>query len=85
MTRHLIAMLMILSVAGPAVADTKPAAKPTRKNDPDAIRCVKMPVTGSLARFERTCMTNREWEQNRDDARRMQGLTCSDRARCAGN
>jgi hypothetical protein len=41
------------------------------RNDPDAVRCKRLAVTGSLVRKERTCRTNAEWkriseQQNRD-------------------
>lgn len=48
----------------------QPAAKLDR-NDPGAIRCRRLDVTGSLVRKERVCKTNAEWraiseQQNRD-------------------
>lgn len=41
------------------------------RNDPNATRCKRIAVTGSLIRKERICKTNAEWraiseQQNRD-------------------
>jgi hypothetical protein len=41
------------------------------RNDPNAVRCRRLEVTGSLVRKERVCKTNAEWraiseQQNRD-------------------
>ncbi|WP_311271162.1 hypothetical protein [Sphingobium sp. WCS2017Hpa-17] len=52
----------------PALAEDKP---PLDRNDPNAVRCKRLVVTGSLARKERICKTNAEWraiseQQNRD-------------------
>ncbi|WP_228227340.1 hypothetical protein [Sphingobium soli] len=43
------------------------------RNDPDAIRCKRLQVTGSLVRKTRVCKTNAEWKaivdyQNREAA-----------------
>ena len=83
MSRYVLLLLAV--VATPALAAGEPAAKPLRKRDPDAVRCVRTEITGYLARTQKICMTNREWEQARDDARRMQTQTCADQTRCAGN
>ena len=55
-------------MAMPAFAEDKPALD---RNDPNAVRCKRLAVTGSLVRKERTCRTNAEWraiseQQNRD-------------------
>ena len=55
-------------LAMPAMAEDKPAMD---RNDPNAVRCKRMAMTGSLVRKERTCRTNAEWkkiseQQNRD-------------------
>ncbi|MHA6769309.1 hypothetical protein [Sphingobium ummariense] len=52
----------------PALAEDKPKLD---RNDPNAVRCRRLDVTGSLVRKERICKTNAEWraiseQQNRD-------------------
>jgi hypothetical protein len=37
---------------------------------PDAMRCRKIAVTGSLVKKERICKTNAEWAQAGEDARK---------------
>lgn len=54
--------------AYPALAEDKPKLD---RNDPNAVRCRRLDVTGSLVRKERICKTNAEWraiseQQNRD-------------------
>ncbi|EQB31004.1 hypothetical protein [Sphingobium ummariense] len=54
--------------AYPALAEDKPKLN---RNDPNAVRCRQLEVTGSLVRKERICKTNAEWraiseQQNRD-------------------
>ncbi|MFZ2996493.1 hypothetical protein [Sphingobium sp.] len=58
----------LILVALPALAQEKP---PLDKNDPNATRCRKFLITGSLVKKERVCRTNAEWrkvseQQNRD-------------------
>ncbi len=58
----------LFAMAMPALAQEK--AKLDR-NDPNATRCKRLEVTGSLVRKERICKTNAEWramseQQNRD-------------------
>lgn len=63
-------------------ADSARSTSPIR--NPDQIRCQRRPVTGSLYRTMRVCLTNRQWEQlfqegNRDayrifDAGRINSL-----------
>ncbi len=77
--------LLLLAIAAPALAQTTPATPPpatdsatpaapaTAPNPDDQIRCRRMAVTGSLARFERVCKTVGEWRrlaQNGNDAAR---------------
>jgi hypothetical protein len=55
-------------MAMPVLAEDK---APMDRNDPNAVRCKRVAVTGSLVRKERTCRTNAEWkkiseQQNRD-------------------
>lgn len=52
----------------PALAQEQPKLD---RNDPNATRCKRLSVTGSLVRKERVCKTNAEWraiseQQNRD-------------------
>lgn len=55
-------------MAYPALAEDRPKLD---RNDPNATRCKRLDVTGSLVRKERICKTNAEWRaisdrQNRD-------------------
>jgi hypothetical protein len=67
----IFAALALVAAATPVLAaDEKPQAALDR-NDPDAVRCRKFLVTGSLVKKERVCKTNAEWraiseQQNRD-------------------
>lgn len=57
------AVLLVLASGTDAAAT---AAAPI---DPlDKIRCVRQTVTGSLARVEKVCHTEREWRRIRGDA-----------------
>lgn len=52
----------------PALAEEQ---KPLDRNDPNATRCRRLSVTGSLIQSKRVCKTNAEWraigeQQNRD-------------------
>jgi hypothetical protein len=68
----ILAVLALISATMPAplmAADEK--AQTLDRNDPNAIRCRKFGVTGSLVKKERVCRTNAEWrkiseQQNRD-------------------
>lgn len=58
----------LFAVAMPALAEDQPKLD---RNDPSAVRCKRLEVTGSLVRKERICKTNAEWraiseQQNRD-------------------
>ncbi len=58
----------LVLMAVPAMAESQ--AKLDR-NDPNAVRCKRLSVTGSLVKKERVCKTNAEWrtiseQQNRD-------------------
>ncbi|WP_199555720.1 hypothetical protein [Sandaracinobacteroides hominis] len=76
-----------LLVAAPAAAaDTTspaPAANPDAK-DPDAIRCRRIQVTGSLVKKEKVCKTNAEWNKISDQQRR-DGADLIDRSRAGMN
>ena len=71
--------LLLLAIAAPALAQTTPATPPpaapaapaSAPNPDDQVRCRRMAVTGSIARFERVCKTVGEWRrlaQNGNDA-----------------
>lgn len=74
--------LLLLAIAAPALAQTTPVTPPpattsavpaSAPNPDDQIRCRRMAVTGSIARFERVCKTVGEWRrlaQNGNDAAR---------------
>ncbi|MBB5984238.1 hypothetical protein [Sphingobium lignivorans] len=68
----LIALLLATPVA-PAMAQPE-SAEPAKlpKDHPDAVRCRRLEVTGSLVRKQRVCKTNAEWlasrEQQQGDA-----------------
>jgi len=58
----------LFAIAMPALAEEKPKLD---RNDPNAVRCKRLEVTGSLVRRERICKTNAEWraitdQQGRD-------------------
>lgn len=58
----------LLTAALPAIAQEQPKLD---RNDPNAVRCKRLEVTGSLVRKERICKTNAQWraiseQQNRD-------------------
>jgi hypothetical protein len=54
-------LLPLLVVSTSALAD-KPA-KGIGGRDPDAVRCIKTPVTGSIVRKTKICRTNAEWQK----------------------
>ncbi|MBJ7443723.1 MAG: hypothetical protein JHD32_05285 [Sphingobium sp.] len=67
MFKAVIASSLIV-MAMPVLAQDK---APLDKNDPNAVRCKRFQVTGSLVKKERICKTNAEWraiteQQNRD-------------------
>ena len=67
MFKAVIASSLIV-MAMPVLAQDK---VPLDKNDPNAVRCKRFQVTGSLVKKERVCKTNAEWrkiaeQQNRD-------------------
>ncbi|EXS68801.1 hypothetical protein [Sphingobium sp. Ant17] len=49
----------LLLLPAPLLADERPALN---RNDPDAIRCRKIEVIGSLVRKTRVCKTNAQWK-----------------------
>lgn len=63
--------LSILSAPAYLPAQTAQPEAKLDKNDPAAVRCRRLDVTGSLVRKARVCKTNAEWraiseQQNRD-------------------
>ncbi len=68
-----VALLAVPFLVAPAHAESQqqaPAAK-LDPRDPNAVKCRRLEVTGSLVRRERVCRTNAEWravseQQNRD-------------------
>ena len=54
-------------------SDTQLAAPTafTSAGAPDRIICKKSVKTGSIAASERTCMTQRDWNRQSDDAKEM--------------
>jgi hypothetical protein len=67
------AAFIMATAQAPAAVPATPA---TTENPGSKIKCRKLPVTGSLARFTRECRTLEEWAKldnaNRDSATRMQ-------------
>lgn len=58
----------LFALAMPALAEDQPKLD---RNDPNAVRCKRFDVIGSLVKKERICKTNAEWrkiseQQNRD-------------------
>lgn len=74
------AALLVGAAQAPAVA-ASPVASTAAEAPGSRIKCRKLPVTGSLARFTRECRSIDEWakldDQNRESASKMQdrGLT----------
>lgn len=63
-----VIMAGLLGTTLPALAEDAPKVL---RSDPNAVRCKKLAITGSLVRKERVCKTNAEWrasmeQQNRD-------------------
>jgi hypothetical protein len=66
---------LLASATPPATSPAAPAA--TAATDPGkVVKCRKLPVTGSLARFTRECRTVAEWARldgdNRESATKIQ-------------
>lgn len=56
-----VALLIGLFIAPATTEPVKASADPLEK-----VRCVREPVTGSLADVRKTCHTIREWQRMRD-------------------
>ena len=74
-----VALAATLLVPGPALSSEpeEEAEETLSRSDPNYIRCQTRRVTGSNARRERICMTNRQWDQmarhGNDDAENILG------------
>lgn len=67
----------------PAGASAKPpTSKPAAAQD--VMKCKRMPVTGSLAKTKKICMSEADWRQARDDAMRLGDDKVCSGASCAG-
>ena len=55
-------------VALAAAAEPAPSASAGAKPEKEKMICKKEPVTGSLARVRKTCMTQAQWNQLRDQS-----------------
>ena len=63
------AVIVIALVLGTAPALADPAKQPRpAKGSPDEVVCHREEVTGSLARFVKTCMTRAQWTRQSDVA-----------------
>ena len=68
---------LLLAAAGPS----EPASANARTPDPDQVVCRRRPVTGSRLRFTQSCMTRREWANQREEATRgMRNFTTREMA-----
>jgi hypothetical protein len=79
MSRALLLPAALLGVAllpAPALAgvtqsfDPEAAETKIDPKSPEAVRCRKIAVTGSLVKKDRICKTNAEWAQAGEDARK---------------
>lgn len=57
----------LFAMAFPALAEDSAAMD---RNDPNAVRCKRFPVIGSLVKKERVCKTNAEWRKFNDQQSR---------------
>ena len=53
----------------PVAAQTAPSTL-VDPNAPDAVKCRKLEITGSLVRKQRICMTNAQWAKSREQQTR---------------
>lgn len=87
MIRSAAAISAILSLTTPILAaQARDAKAPPLKSklDPRAVRCVKTPIIGSLAQFQRTCMTNQEWDRTRAEVERLRNPSSCPSGQCGG-
>lgn len=67
----LVAAAMLASSAAGA-----PDAAAADRNDPNRVICHQRPVTGTRLRYVRTCLTQQEWNERREQiARGMRDYT----------
>jgi hypothetical protein len=64
-------MALVVAMAPVPLLAADETAQALDRNDPNAVRCRKFDVIGSLVKKERVCKTNAEWrkiseQQNRD-------------------
>lgn len=68
--RHIIvAALLLLPIAAPAMADDPKPGGEKAADNPDRVICKRFLETGSLVRGYRTCKTKAEWQRERDNLR----------------
>lgn len=74
MVTLLVSLLLSAAQAAPPATAATPAA--AASDEGSRIKCRKIPVTGSLARFTRECRTVAEWDKldegHREDATKIQ-------------
>jgi hypothetical protein len=73
MMRWCVAGLLLaasgVSAQSETTGATVPGAKPA-KDDPNAIRCERQPITGSRVKSNRVCKTNAQWEADSNTNRK---------------
>ncbi len=94
-TKACLPLFLALALAVPAQAEQSPApasaaaAAPATpvdpKNDPDAVRCRKVSVTGSLVKKYKVCKTNAEWARLNDSGNRVARSIVETGGICAGS
>lgn len=55
----------------PKAESTKLVSEKVDKTDPDYVKCRVEPVTGSVARKRRICLTNRQWQAAAQEGNRV--------------
>ena len=86
-TKLVLLPLLALVLAAPPAVAADVAAAPTAKldpKDPDAIRCRRLEVTGSLVKKEKICKTNAEWKEIAEQQRK-EGTDLIERSRAGMN
>lgn len=62
---RIVQVAVVAALLSSAAAMAEQSGKPDR-NDPNAVRCRSIKVTGSLVKRERICRTNAEWRTSSD-------------------